>query len=129
MSGLVSTGMGDRLSTGKPPQYVTRHQGQLCLLPSVEWEMITGQNAAMLCGGQCVLSLSALEVSFLSTNCYTLQAIQMTFYSAWHAIVFSALTLLVQHQEEHLACKKVSDTVLAWLSVWSKVKMICTWSS
>jgi len=31
--------------------------------------------------------------------------------------VFSALTLLVGHQEEHLACKKLSDEVLAWLSV------------
>ena len=27
---------------------------------------------------------------------------------------FSALTLLVGRQEEHLACKKLSDEVLAW---------------
>jgi len=27
------------------------------------------------------------------------------------------LTLLVGRQEEHLACKKLSDVVLAWLSV------------
>jgi len=33
------------------------------------------------------------------------------------------------HQEEHLACKKLSDEVLAWLSVWSEVQMICIWSS
>jgi len=31
--------------------------------------------------------------------------------------VFSALTLLAWHQEEHLACKKLSDKVLMWLSV------------
>jgi len=31
--------------------------------------------------------------------------------------VFTALTLLVGHQEEHPACKKLSDEVLAWLSV------------
>jgi len=31
---------------------------------------------------------------------------------------FSALTLLVRYQEEHPACKKLSDEVLAWLSVW-----------
>jgi len=37
---------------------------------------------------------------------------------------FSALILLVGHQEEHLACKKLSDEVLAWLSVWSEVQMI-----
>jgi len=30
---------------------------------------------------------------------------------------FSALTLLVERQEEHPARKKLSDGVLAWLSV------------
>ena len=30
---------------------------------------------------------------------------------------FSALTLLVGRQEGHLACKKLSGGVLAWLSV------------
>jgi len=30
---------------------------------------------------------------------------------------FSALTLLIGYQEEHLACKKLSDEVLACLSV------------
>jgi len=34
-------------------------------------------------------------------------------------IAYSALTLLVGQQEEHLACKKLSDDVLAWLSVWT----------
>ena len=33
----------------------------------------------------------------------------------------SALTLLVERQEGHPACKKLSGEVLAWLSVWSKV--------
>jgi len=42
---------------------------------------------------------------------------------------FSALTLLIGHQEEHPARKKLSDGVLAWLSVWSLVQMICIWSS
>jgi len=39
-------------------------------------------------------------------------------------IVFSALTLLVRRQEEHPACQKSSDEVLAWLSVWSEVQII-----
>jgi len=30
---------------------------------------------------------------------------------------FSSLTLLVGWQEGHLACKKLSDVVLIWLSV------------
>ena len=41
---------------------------------------------------------------------------------------FSAFTLLVGRQEAHLACKKLSGGVLAWLSVWSKVQT-CIWSS
>jgi len=44
-------------------------------------------------------------------------------------VSFSDLTLLVGHQEEHLACKKLSGQVLAWLSLWSKLQMICMWSS
>jgi len=35
---------------------------------------------------------------------------------------FSALTLLVGWQEGHLACKKLSSGVLAWLSVWCEVQ-------
>jgi len=38
------------------------------------------------------------------------------------AHAFSALTLLVGRQEGHPACKKLSDEVLAWLSVWSEVQ-------
>jgi len=47
----------------------------------------------------------------------------------WHRIMldcipsaFSALTLLVGRQEVHLACKKLSGGVLAWLSDWRKVQ-------
>jgi len=35
------------------------------------------------------------------------------------------LTLLVERQEEHPACKRLSDEMLAWLSVWSEVQVIC----
>jgi len=35
---------------------------------------------------------------------------------------FGALTLLVGRQVGHLACKKLSGGVLAWLSVWSEVQ-------
>jgi len=38
---------------------------------------------------------------------------------------FSASTLLVGRQEEHPTHKKLSDGVLAWLSVWRVVQMIC----
>jgi len=42
---------------------------------------------------------------------------------------FSALTLSVGRQEEHPACKKLSDEVLVRLFVWSEVQIICIWSS
>ena len=45
---------------------------------------------------------------------------------ACHA--FSALTLLVGQQEGHLACRKQSGGVLAWLSVWSEMQT-CIWPS
>ena len=34
---------------------------------------------------------------------------------------------LVGHQEEHQSCKKLNDEVLVWLSVLSKMQMICIW--
>jgi len=36
---------------------------------------------------------------------------------------------LVGRQEEHPACQKLNDEMLAWLSVWGKVQMICVWSA
>jgi len=50
-------------------------------------------------------------------------------YGMWHQCAFSALMLLLGQQEGHLACKKLSGEVLAWLSVWSEVQMIDIWSS
>ena len=42
--------------------------------------------------------------------------------------VFSTLTLLVWVRKGIRPVKKLSDKVLAWLSIWSKVQMICIWS-
>ena len=36
--------------------------------------------------------------------------------------------LWVGRQEGHPARKKLSGEVLAWLSVWSEVQIICIWS-
>jgi len=41
---------------------------------------------------------------------------------------FSALTLLVGQQEGHPFCKRLSDGVLAWLSIWRDLQ-ICIWPS
>jgi len=43
-------------------------------------------------------------------------------------VAFSALMLLVGHQEGHPACKSLRVGVLAWLSVWIEVQT-CTWPS
>jgi len=42
---------------------------------------------------------------------------------------FSALMLLVEWLKGHPVCKNLSGEVLAWLSVWSEVQMMCIWCS
>jgi len=45
---------------------------------------------------------------------------------------FSALTLLVNlvgRQEEHSACKNLSDELLVWLFIWNEVQIVYKWSS
>jgi len=44
-------------------------------------------------------------------------------------VAFSAVTLSLRRQEEHLACKSFTDEVLVWLSVWSEVQILCIQSS
>ena len=58
------------------------------------------------------------KVFFMLTYCVIFFPNQF-YYSVWYDKVFDALTLLVGRQEEHLACKKSSDEVLAWLYIWS----------
>jgi len=59
----------------------------------------------------------------LEENLYVFWDEQHRFFYSTDA--FSALTLLVGCQEEYPVCKELSDEVMAWLSVWSKVQMIC----
>jgi len=59
----------------------------------------------------------------------TLRHIRNCWFKLLLFIAFNALPLLVWHQEEHPACKKLSDEVLWWLSVWSDVHIVCIWSS
>ena len=49
-----------------------------------------------------------------------------TFRFIYYLFAFSALTLLVERQEGHLDCRKLSGRVLAWLSVQSEVQS-CIW--
>jgi len=50
-------------------------------------------------------------------------------YTLFKQLVFSSLTPLAARHVQHPACNKLSDEVLAWLSVWSEVQIICVWSS
>jgi len=65
-----------------------------------------------ICGYSAILFLE----TFLNAN---------IFKKFYHYEAFSALTLL----EEKPACKNCSDELLAWLTVWSEMQMICIWSS
>jgi len=44
-------------------------------------------------------------------------------YFIANVVAFSVMTLLVERQEGHPACKKLSDGMLAWLCVWVKVQI------
>ena len=48
------------------------------------------------------------------------------FHHKTHLQCFNTVEL---GSEEHPACKNFGDEVLAWLSVWSEVQMMCIWSS
>jgi len=50
------------------------------------------------------------------------------FYLSCTSFAFSSLTLFVGWLEGHLACKKLSGGVLAWLSDWSELQT-CIWPS
>ena len=69
----------------------------------------------------CVMSVC--QCSYISVS-LTVQSCLVRLFPA-----FTALTLLVGHQEEHADCKKLSNELLVWLSAWSKVQMICMWFS
>jgi len=68
---------------------------------------------------------SLIVLLFANYNYFFLvcKVLQVLWYFA-----FSALTLLVEQQEGHPACKKQTGGVLVWLSLWSKVQT-CIWPS
>jgi len=64
-----------------------------------------------------------------SLLCSSVLVVLMWICERVNTIYCSLTTLLVGWQEEHLARKQMSDEVLVWLSLWSKVQLICIWSS
>jgi len=53
-------------------------------------------------------------------------AVQPSSHYQWYILIgnaaFSVLMLLVGQQEGHMACKKLSGGMMAWLSVWGEVQ-------
>jgi len=83
-----------------------------------EYLLLKGVEAVSIHGGKGSFRVMTSQVYFAPfCTCYCFE------------IYFSALMLLVGRQKEHRVCKKLSDEVLAWLSVWSEVQMVCVWSS
>ena len=78
-------------------------------------------NSTGICCHTCCVGARLLDADYILF--YFVKSLLCWFFA------FSPLTLLVGRQEEHPACKKLSGKVLAWLSVWSGVEMICIWSS
>jgi len=82
-----------------------------------------------------VLSMRCTFANDLGGSCYAdirfhdCSNFFMFFLFPAYRFAFNALTLLVGRQEEHPACRKLSDEVLAWLSVWSEVQIVFIWSS
>jgi len=62
-------------------------------------------------------------------HCIKTLVTAMFFVHCVDVVILGTLTLLIWWQEEHPAHKKLSDAVLVWLSVWSKVHMIYIWSA
>jgi len=58
---------------------------------------------------------------------WSVKLIYLSIYLLWRYFLcraFSASTLLVGCQKEHPVCNTLSDKVLVWLSVWSKVQIV-----
>jgi len=68
------------------------------------------------------ISFSGFTVAGRHINC-------CSFTVCVFALVFLSFWLLVGHQKEHPACKKLGDELQAELFVWSEVQMICIWYS
>jgi len=71
-----------------------------------------------------------LSACIIHVTQYMLRTNRILLHICCWMFAFSALTLVAGHQEEHPACKKLSDKVLlVWLLVCSKMQMICIWFS
>ena len=115
----------------------TRHSGTFSSLCCLPLSCFFGDLQPTTSGiWRCLSILSSLLLSawlpFSISLTFSLVvcSADLCFNTSAHAIdfSFSAFALLVGRQEGHLACRKLSSGVLAWLSVWSEVQT-CIWPS
>ena len=95
------------------------HKLLVTLLPCPGWRH-PGFLSFLFSGALCLAP--ALLMALYKSVYYLISIIMRLVFA------FSALTLLVGRQEGHLACKKLSGGMLAWLSVWSELQT-CIWPS
>ena len=77
----------------------------------------------------CILTVTDIQpIGYAKAYITAINIVLLALPPASIVFAFSALTLLVGWQEGHLACKKLSGGVLAWLSVWSEMQA-CIWPS
>ena len=111
---------------------VLRWKQMMSVLTSNGWKFATKSASTRT---WCCLKMSCMTVAALHSalKLYVVGCFILCFLNYpllfWRPIAFSALTLLVGCQEKHPACKKLSDEVLVWWSVWSEVQIVCIWSS
>jgi len=87
-----------------------------------------------------LVSIVVYEMWKLPSNC--LRSLNFSFICVWQKTAIAQLITVnclftmclqcfytVEHQEEHPDCKKSSDELLMWLSVWSVVQVVCLLSS
>ena len=125
-----------RVSSGRHCGW-TRHSGTFSSLCCLPLSCFSGDLQPTTSGiWRCLSVLSSLLLSawlpFSISLIFSLVvcSADLCFNTSAHAInfSFSAFALLVGRQEWHLACRKLSSGVLAWLSVWSEVQT-CIWPS
>ena len=78
-------------------------------------------------GFPCVRSCYLCKVTLCFLAAYLLILFWFSFLqlSQQYGRLFSVLTLFVGRLEEHPTCKKLTDEVFVWLSVWSEVQLVC----
>jgi len=87
------------------------------------WGLLTYSHCIYFINNLVVVNISQQFSTQFCNNKNTINVLSKYNIIVGSKSAFSALMLLVGQQERHLACKKLSGGVLAWLSVWGEVQI------